>query len=109
MTHDQNIEDLWTELRRLFTGMDAKDEAAAIDAMNEASALMQQHGLSFRIIMQRLEEHGLLLPTNLDAAIQRMETTSSEAVNALHGARTILRNLNLTFSRIINAYINLSD
>jgi hypothetical protein len=112
MPCDPEIERLYDELRELFRGMDASDAVEAIEAMFAASSFMKrnqhrfQHGLSFRKIMHRLEKHGVLLPTNLDAAIQSMETLiAPEAINALLGARKFLRDLRLTFERIINAFI----
>jgi hypothetical protein len=93
-----------TELQNLFAGMDAGDEAGALCAMNEAAAFLRQHDLSFRQIVQQIEQRGLLLPSKVGAAIQLMDsTTLSEAEGALAGARRLMRSCGLTFERIIEA------
>ena len=93
-----------TALQNLFAGMDAGDEAGALCAMNEAAIFLRQHDLSFRQIVQQIEQRGLLLPSKVGAAIQLMDsTTLSEAEGALAGARRLMRSCGLTFERIIEA------
>src|SRR5262252_453159 len=93
------------ELRNLFAGMDAGDEADAACTMNEAATFLQQHGLSFRQIVQQIETRGLPLPSKISAAIQLMDsTTLSEAESALAGARRLMRSCGLTFAHIIGAF-----
>jgi len=92
------------ELRRVFAGMDAGDDAVAVRAMNEAAAILRKQDLSFRQIVQRAEAHELLLPSKVAAAIQLMDsTTLSEAQSALAGARRLMKSCGLTFERIIAA------
>ena len=92
------------ELRRLFIGMDAGDEASAVRAMYEAAALLCRHGLSFRQMVQQIEERGLLLPPKVGAAIQLMDsTTLAEATSAFAGARRLMKGCGLTFEHIITA------
>src|SRR5499427_4607797 len=92
------------ELRNLFAGMDAGDEADAACTMNEAATFLQQHGLSFRQIVQQIETRGLPLPSKISAAIQLMDsTTLSEAESALAGARRLMKSCGLTFAGIIGA------
>jgi hypothetical protein len=91
-------------LRKLFAGMDVGDEAGAISAMTETTIFMRQHDLSFRQIVQEIEQYGLLLPSKIGVAIQLMDsTTLSEAEGALAGARRLMRGCGLTFERIIEA------
>jgi len=93
-----------TVLRKLFAGMDVGDEAGAVSAMTEAMIFLRQHDLSFRQIVQQVEQYGLLLPSKIGAAIQLMDsTTLSEAEGALAGARRLMRSCGLTFERIIEA------
>lgn len=90
------------ELRHLFAGMDAGDEAGTVCAMNEAAAFLRRHDLSFRQIVQQIEARELLLPSKVGAAIQLMDSaTLSEAESALAGARRLMRGCGLTFERII--------
>jgi len=92
------------ELRNLFAGMDAGDEADAACTMNDAATFLQQYGLSFRQIVQQIEARGLPLPSKISAAIQLMDsTTLSEAESALAGARRLMRSCGLTFASIIDA------
>jgi len=93
-----------TALRELFAGMDAGEEADAVSAMTEAAALLRQHDLSFRHIVQEIEARGLLLPSKVAAAIQLMDsTTLSEAESALAGARRLMKSCGLTFACILGA------
>jgi len=92
------------ELRRSFAAMDAGDEAGAVRAMKAASAYLRQRDVSFRQLVQRIEERGLLLPSKIGAAIQLMDsTTLSEAESALAGARRLMKGCGLTFERIVAA------
>jgi hypothetical protein len=93
-----------TELRDLFAAMDGAEETAARDAMAEAAVLLSEHELSFRHIVQEIDDRGLLLPTKVAAAIKLMDsTTMSEAASAFSGARRLMRACGLTFSGIIQA------
>ena len=93
-----------TELRDLFAAMDGAEETAARDAMAEAATLLNEHDLSFRHIVQEIDDRGLLLPTKVAAAIKLMDsTTMSEATSAFSGARRLMRACGLTFSSIIEA------
>lgn len=97
-------EDEAVALRELFAGMDAAEEPDAASAMSEAGALLREHHLSFRHIVQEIEARGLLLPSKVGAAIQLMDsTTLSEAQGALAGARRLMKSCGLTFARIIGA------
>jgi hypothetical protein len=93
-----------TELRELFAGMDAVDEARAASAMTRASTLLRKRDYSFRHIVQEIDARGLLLPAKVGAAIQLMDsTTLAEAKSAFGGVRRLMKNCGLTFTGIIAA------
>jgi len=94
------------ELRRLFAGMDGRDEAVAVHAMHEAATILRQHDLSFRKIVEHIEEWEphLLLPSTVGMAIKKMDsTTLSEAESVFAVARSLMKSCGLTFERIFDA------
>jgi hypothetical protein len=92
------------ELNRLFNGMDVADDAAAVVAMQGAAALLREHDLSFRQLVQRMEAQHLLMPLKIATAIQIMDSDLlSESESALLGARRMMRSCGLTFGQIVTA------
>jgi hypothetical protein len=111
MPDDNDPERIWDELRRLFARMDGIDEAEALSSKATADAFMRRHGLSFRKIIEQIKKRGVLLPLDVDAAIQMMDPATPSEVDvayaeaSLRGARRLLKRLGLSFEHIVNAYV----
>jgi hypothetical protein len=92
------------ELGRLLAHMDERDDGAALGAMHDLSKLLQEHGLSFRHIVQELEARRLLLPGRIGTAMQMMDSvTLQEAESAFGAVRKLMHGCGLTFARIFEA------
>jgi hypothetical protein len=92
------------ELGRLLACMDERDDGAALGAMHDLSRLLQQHGFSFRHIVQDLEARRLLLPGRIGTAMQMMDSvTLQEADSAFGVVRKLMHGCGLTFARIFEA------
>jgi hypothetical protein len=104
MAADNHTAGVVDELGRLLAHMDERDDGAALGAMHDLSKLLQEHGLSFRHIVQELETRRLLLPGRIGTAMQMMDSdTLQEADSAFGAVRKLMHGCGLTFARIFEA------